>query len=367
MIDRPGAWQVVTPRELFYILLIAVFPTEILFLPSTLIDHFGKDALWCEALGGALGLAFAWGVAWTKSRLRDTTVEDYLIGRFGFLGRVALFAFAVVLLVPTCNIMAAYVQVTGAEILPHTPLYVLTLSSALVAVYMVVGGLELVGRLGLFVVPISLFLMVLLFLMAFPWYNLLYIQPALPVHGLSLVHGVYRAFAFLAETAFALLIPTKASTRLVGPVLLSAGVNWTVLVLMTAMPLLMFGPDVAPMLTSPVLSAIRTIHYGVIIERMDVVIAPLWVALSLLKFTLWVVMGTRLVCAAFGLWAVQRILARLVVVAASVSSLTLTTFSAVTRALDVTWYHSLLIMLVVLSALVSLAASRRTVNPDAPL
>lgn len=358
-------WEVVTPRQLVYLVLIIVFPTEILLLPPALIDQYGKDALWCIAIGGGAALVLALLVARAMRRLVDTTLEDVVIMRWGVAGRIVLLLFACTLLVPTYNIMASYVQVAGEELLPQTPLYVLALTSALVAAYIVAGGIETMARLASILVPIGFLLIALLFVMAGPWFNTLYLRPLLPTTPLvRLLGGSYHVFAFMAEIAFAFAIRPTRSTRLGGALVLAAALNFLLLVMMTAMPLMMFGPETAATMTSPALSAIRSIHYGFIVERMDILIAPVWVGFSLLKLTLWSILGTRLACAALGLEGIQRLMARLVTIAAGFLSMVVPDAAAVDNNLNVTWYRFLALLLLLLVGVVAFAVRDR--RPYAP-
>lgn len=348
-------WEVVTPGQLFYLLLVAVFPTEILLLPPWLIAHDGKDALWCVAFGTVPAVLLAVPVAGALARLNGMTLESYLLARWGTLGRVALLAFTAVLLVPAPDILAAYVHTTATSLLPYTPIYTLALVSFITAAYIVAGGIEVVARVSSIIVPVGVCLILLLVVIGLPWYDMANVRPLLPTAGIPIVDGSYRVFAFLAQVGFALAVRTTAPGQVQGLLIWSVIVNSGLLFLMLAMPLLLFGAPTAALLSSPVLSAIRTIHYGFAIERLDIVIAPVWVAFSLLKVALWIVLGTRLALAAVGIAGWQRTAARFMVFAAGLTSLAFSDMPTIEKVLDVQWFDVLAPVLVGLIGVLMLA------------
>jgi hypothetical protein len=240
---------------------------------------------------------------------------------------------------------------------------VVVLPALLVVVYAVPLDLGGVGRLAQLAVPWGILLIVVLFLLAAPWYAMDNLMPLLPTANVA--WGSYQVFSFLSEVVFALYLASLSSRRaeaaraLVGAPL----VNGLLVLLLTAMPILLYGPTPAAMMNAPGMSAIRAIHYGFVVERLDTFVQPVWVIFVILKLLLWTMLGARLLAAALGIrWWAQ--IGRVATVVAAVLSLELYHLVAVERSVGTLWYRlGAPLLLVVLVACAILFRPRRSLAP----
>lgn len=360
---RTTAAPVLTNPQVFYLLLVDTFPTEVFLLPGPLIDEAGKDAVWCILLGTAGACLTALVTSRVLSRLDPGPFDRAVLRRGGAWGRLILVAFALAVLLPLDNIWGGYGQFVRAAILVHTPVWAVVLPALLVVVYAVPLDLGGVGRLAQLAVPWGILLIVVLFLLAAPWYAMDNLMPLLPTANVA--WGSYQVFSFLSEVVFALYLASLSSRRaeaaraLVGAPL----VNGLLVLLLTAMPILLFGPTPAAMMNAPGMSAIRAIHYGFVVERLDTFVQPVWVIFVILKLLLWTMLGARLLAAALGIrWWAQ--IGRVATVVAAVLSLELYHLVAVERSVGTLWYRlGAPLLLVVLVACAILFRPRRSLAP----
>lgn len=336
--------------QVLYLLVINTFPTEVFLLPGPLIGEVGKDALWCVALGTVAALAPALATRKVFDLLAGEPFDHALVRRAGLAGRAILLALATAVLAPLVNIWGGYGQLVGVAMLVHTPAWAVVLAALAVVVYAVPLDLGTLGRLAQVTVPLGVVLVLGLFLLGAPWFDAGNLLPALP--RTSIVWGTYQVFTCLAEVAFGLYLGGLSTDRAgVRRALVQAPfLNGLLLILLTAMPLLIFGARPSALMNAPGISAIRAIHYGFVIERLDTLVQPVWVLFVILKILVWTVLGARLLAAALGVRAWAPI-GRAATLAAALLSLRLYHITAVEQNVQTVWYGLLApVMLLALAA-----------------
>ena len=347
--------------QVLYLLVVNTFPTEVFLLPGPLIDEAGKDALWCVALGTVAALAPALATRKVLDLLAGEPFDRALVRRAGLAGRAILLALAIAVLAPLVNIWGGYGQFVGVAILVHTPAWAIVFTGLVVVIYAVPLDLGALGRLAQLTVPLGVVLVLGLFLLGAPWFDAANLLPALP--RTSIVWGSYQVFTCLAEVVFGLYLGGLSTDRAgVRRALVQAPfLNGLLLMLLTAMPLLIFGAMPSALMNAPGILAIRAIHYGFVIERLDTLVQPVWVVFVILKILVWTVLGARLLAAALGVraWA---LIGRAATATAALLSLRLYHITAVEGDAEKVW-HGLLapVMLLVLVASLIALRPRRTV------
>ncbi|MDA8346645.1 MAG: GerAB/ArcD/ProY family transporter [Thermaerobacter sp.] len=297
--------HVITSRQLMYLLCIATFPTEVMLLPHPMITQFGKDALWAIAIAsiytvGPLLLSFE-----IVHRSKGRSLAHVLNAHGGLFGRLVLILFGLAILVPTINLWGGYVQLLHTALLARTPPWAILAVALAVVLYGVTGGLEVVGRLAELFVPVGIATIIGMWLLGLPWYNVGRLMPIWPQHPAVFTTGAYYVFTFLAEVVFGSYLGAFARDHegVRRAMVLALVINTALLLMATAMPLLMFSVEHASMLTVPPLTAVRTIHFGFIIERLDTLIMSAWVIFVSLKLILWGLLAAEMIADALGVRA----------------------------------------------------------------
>lgn len=354
---------IITSRQLLVLLIGATLPTESLLQPGPLIVAFGKDALWVILGGGLLATLPLLATLLILRRQQRRTLAETL-GRHGIVGRLVPILFATGTMLGLINIWASFAQLLRADLLPSTPAWVTTGSGAAAVLYGAIGGPEVVGRVAQVLVPFFVAETGMMFVVAAPWFEPVHLLPLLPEHGLSLTSGIYQVFTFLAEISFATYFGSlvRDSHRISRVLWTALVINTLLLLLMTALPLLMFGVDHAKLLAVPPLSAVRAIHYGFLVERLDAFVAGPWATFIAIKLIIWTVFASSLLADVFGrrafFWSVWLITA-----GASTFSLGLGSLTAVQTNLPEAWYDTGAPLILTALVVAALAVGRRGRGP----
>lgn len=334
-----GALGRLTPNQLFFLLTVGTFPTEMLLLPGPLIHGLGKDALWAIVLGGVVAIA---PLLLALAILRSAP-DGSIIGaakRIGRTGSFFLLVLAALLFLVTINIWASFVELLRVDLLPRTAPALLALMGLALVTYSGSGGYEVLGRSSEVIGFASLVIWVILFIMGTPFFRLENLLPVLPLRFPSLLYGVYQVASFAGEIGFVSLLGALVPNRESVPRMAVAALvtNVAILLTATAMPLLVYGQEHAAQFTLPTLSAVRSMHYGFTIERVDTLIVPATIGLVALKTAIWGLMGgTLLEAASAGRLPGRRISPVILAVTAAVS-LTLPSIPAVEVNVREIWY-----------------------------
>ena len=344
---------VITSRQLLYLLIAATMPTQDLLLPGPLIKAFGKDALWAIMVGGILAVVPLLLALYILRRQRRGPFGA-AFGRHLFVARVIAALLAMAAALGFGNIFASLTQMLHVDLLEFTPAWVTTYLAAFVAIYASLGGPEVVGRVAELLVPIVLIEASMLFGLALPWLNPIYMLPLTPQDGLALTLGAYQAFTFLGEVGFAIYFGSlvRDPEGIARALWTALGVNVLMLLLTTGMPLLMFGTEHSSILAAPTVTAVRSIHYGFLIERLDSLMTAPWAAFVVLKIIVWTTFASGLLGDVFGHRAYRPAVWVLILVA-SYASLRLRDLGAVETSVKALWYESgapLLMLTLVLAA-----------------
>lgn len=356
--------QQITSRQLYFLLTVAMFPSEILLLPGPLIRTLGKDALWAVLISGVLaGVPLLMGLAILRSA-PDGSMITVAQRVFGRAGPVVLLAIAVPILVATVNIWGSYVQLLRVDLLNRTSPAILLLLGMVAVAYALQGGLEVAGRTGEVLGASGIFMWIVLVGLAGTWFNFDNLLPALPSPGRPLATGIYQAFAFQGEIAWVGLLGAFVRERqsIARTAVFAWLTNLFILLSSVAVPLLMFGPGHAGILVLPTLSAIRSIHYGFTIERLDTFLVPLMVGLIALKLIIWGLVSAHLIDGAFSGRVHASLTAPILMAATGLTSLTLHSLSRVHASVGMLWYDTgapVMAAALVLLTLGSLASRRR--------
>jgi len=285
----------ITSRQLLYLIVLTIVPVQELGAGGPLLREYGKDALWSLVAGATAATVPLLISVHIVRRLAPLDLGATLRSR-GLAGRLLLAFFGLALAVPLFNIWSAYVQTLTVEILPHTPGWAIAALGAAAVLYGARGGIEVVARAGELFAPIAIAAMGVLAAMTIPWLHVSYILPIWPQTAAALTTGGYHAFTFFSEVGFAAYLGTLVRDPSTVPRALwwALSLSFAELLMAIGMPLLMFTPEHVALLTVPLLSAVRAIHYGFLIERIDTAVVAAYSVLVALKLTLWTVLSSRL-------------------------------------------------------------------------
>lgn len=271
----------ISHQQLICIVALFQHVTMLLFLTSNMAKEAGHGAWlipFLAVLLGGLPTALLTGLLVRHHPGRSCSeIAERCLGRYG--GKlVALILASQALFVAGLNVRDV-MDFVPVAVLPDTPAWAVGLTFGAVVAYAAYSGGEVIARLS-----VLIFLVVSVALLTIPMTLLdqLSITRAVPViesGGLGLLRAAWQVMGWYAEVwlfvEFAALLdkPQLAARALVVGQLIAA----FFLATMTAMTVMLFGPDLTAHFNFPSYSLIQQISVGEFLDRMEVFLIILWV------------------------------------------------------------------------------------------
>jgi spore germination protein KB len=273
------------PRPFYFLMVMTVLPTTTDTVTAALLAHAGKDAVVSLLLGGAGAAGPLLLVAWALPRLPERLPTR---GAFRLVLQVGVALLALTCLGLSVLVWGELILPVQVLLLPDTPRLVLCLPALFVVWYMAAGGLPALGQLASILAPLFFVSVALFVLLSLRFLRWSYALPLLPTHLGPVAGAAVFAYAFLVEGVLALYLGLFLKDRRAARAALFAALATDVAVLALAvlLPLLLFGPWYASRLLHPFTSATRAIHYGYMVERLDLVRRLVFVATIVLKLAI---------------------------------------------------------------------------------
>lgn len=222
------------------------------------------------------------------------------------LGRT-LGAPVLLLIIAYCVCYCAYAARAGADrlvgtVYPSVPPAVFFVGLLIVAIPAAVGELTPLARMASVLRPVFVLLFILLFLFTLPGGDPGALLPvsrldAVPVLKSSV--SVTNVYSILAMSTF-LMDRVEKSTKPNLPVLIGFGAAIAVLSTMTvALTIMSFGAELTSKLSYPFFVMVRNIRILDTIERIEAIVAGLWIAIDYVLVVVLLLVMTKLLCLVF--------------------------------------------------------------------
>lgn len=277
----------ISTLQFVFLLMVLIFPTEMFTLPGPLALKAGIEAPWAVVLAGLESLLPLWIGLWASRSRTGSTVFTQLRVTHATAAAILGIAFLVVMWFYVVFAMGQFVDIVHGFLLVRTPPVVSMLFAAILVAYVTQGSIEPMARMAEFVVVVGLPLVLLVFILAMPYMDIHWVQPIWPYRPTVALKNSLLPASYLGETVMTAVLGAhlKPGTRPLRAGALATALNTAVLLVALYLPLLLFGPIHTSVLTAPLLTAVRDIHYGYILERLDTVVLPIWIVLICLKMS----------------------------------------------------------------------------------
>lgn len=331
----------ISGRQLFWLFVIGVLGTNILFLPGLAAESAGKDAWMTPVLSTFSGLGIIWVAVGLAGRFPGKTLIDYLPKVFGrlpgkFLGLLYLCFFFYL----TGLIVRESTTFITTAILTKTPPVVITTMLLLPVAYAVSKGSEVIARVNEWVFMIIIFSIFLIVSLVLKEGDINNITPILDRGIVPVLKGSLAPTAFRAEVALMILMLAPAlnkqkelAWRSVQAVLLIG----LVMVATTLANSFVFEEHEAARIVFPTYELARMISVGEFLERFDPVVLITWISGTFVKISIFyyisVVAGTQV----FGLSTYRPLIIPAGIMFISLSSLEFTSLLKMRSFLAQTW------------------------------
>ncbi len=203
-----------------------------------------------------------------------------------------LIIFAFFVIMTFVHDLRALIDFVASVLLPNTPLDMLMLLSIFTIIYIAMGGLEVISRINAIqFVMLTIAVVLLPFLLANEW-ELGNFQPVLNIKTVkSILIAVFFSISWMGEMVLFLIVianinPIKAARR---AVISGAALGLSLFFLILFLEIAVLGTKIIKGATYPSYVLIQQIHLTDFIDRLDLVIASVWIPafLSKLAFLLY--------------------------------------------------------------------------------
>lgn len=280
-------------RQATFLLITIIVSEGILFMPATVTALSGQDG-WLSILA-ALPVALGIGCLWVAlgKRFPGKTPFEYteiILGRV--LGKIMGCIYFWGWIEVASHILREYTSLLNAVFMPETPLLVFVLLGAGISLYATYSGLETIVRINQIFMSPMLIAIVLIFLLDIPQMNINNLLPVYDSGFLPIIKGTFApVFYFGHLILLSFLIPYLNRPQESFSILLRTVLAcWLFFEISVVGSTLVFGPAVASVYYSPVLSSARMVHLANFLERLEVLLMIAWLTGGLIKISinLWV-------------------------------------------------------------------------------
>lgn len=280
-------------RELISMLTIFVAAHAFLNYPQ-LVSEESMEAAWMEPIISGVIALMAFLIADTLFRKFFPRMDILEVVKTTF-GKVVGVAFAVIVAAYfiwlTAFFMRQFAETVVTTVLPNTPIIVILFVFVLTVSYVATCGLEAIVRVGQLFFPVLALAIITMVVLTLNWWHPVLLFPILG-SGVPTVlkSGLEDSTVFMNVFLLYIIYPHAQDYRDLRRVGVWSTI-WAVL-LLTGFILayhMVFAPEEATKLSSPMYSMARLIHLGRFIQRVESVYVFIWVAAAVVKLsiTLW--------------------------------------------------------------------------------
>lgn len=272
------------------LMFLMIMATVILFVPAITAQEAGVSAWMVPLIGPTLvGYLAVWTAYKLGKRFPGLTLVQYgeiLLGKP--VGKLLACFYILFLFVLNVLVIREFASFFSITILPQTPILVLNLVLVLVGGFSALQGIEVIGRMAQFVLPFLVLSFLLLIILVIPDIDLGFLQPLLEGGVMPIVKSSVVPASWYGEIGvLVFLLPMVNKTQEVkrkGFITLLAVAIF--LTLDTFATQTVFGPEQTASEMFPFFHLAKYIERGNFIQRIESLIAFMWVTGIVIKVAL---------------------------------------------------------------------------------
>lgn len=277
------------PAQLTSLLIMTIFPTIILMVPSDLLLN-GKDAGWVAIIATLWGMGIGWlSVALFKKfpSQRITQTFSSVFGRW--VGGIFCLAYLGALMVALIAIFREFAEMTKwAFAYGDIPIELLLVMGGILAFNLSASGMEVIARISQILLPGSVGIIAVILIAAVPWMNWKFLWPPFPEMEKDLLLSVINPAAFFTEGLIMVIVFPHVQVReqIFRAILLGMFIVG-ILLLFTMIGLLaFFGGTRGGNIIFPLLHLSKEIRYSTFISHLQVLMVPFLVSAIAIKLAI---------------------------------------------------------------------------------
>jgi spore germination protein KB len=270
----------ITAWQTTMLLVSAILPTAIIYLPSLIYREAMRDAWASVIVVTIFGLVAAAIVTGLGLKFPDRTIIQYsellagkVVGKAIGLVYIAFFIFI------NAVVLRELTEMYTIMFMPNTPALVFSIGIAVTSAYIVRGGVEVLARVNEIVLPTAVAMSLAIVALASNNMESANFAPVLENGFLPVFKGAYVAALFFAETVFMLMLipyldrPSEAGIAVRRGIILVGILQLIAVVAVGAA----FGARCAR-LQFPTVTLTRLVSIRDILERLEPLVMYIWVA-----------------------------------------------------------------------------------------
>ncbi len=283
--------ELISIHQFVVLVTLITIGDAILILPTTVTNDAGQDAWLSMILALAIGLLIVYLFIAVGSFYPKLTIIQYNFKILGkWLGSINSVFFLSYLFLS----ISLYVRELGdfitSKILTQTPIQVISFLFIFIIIIGVRSGLETIARTSEFLFPIVIVTLVVLLTLVLPHVHVDWIKPMMENGVKPLLKGtiVATAFPFMELVVFLMILPNiNQQEKIKRGFFIGTLIGGIILFLVILLCILVLGETVTAKNIYPTFTLAKVINVGNIIQRIEGIIAIIWVLTVYLKVTLY--------------------------------------------------------------------------------
>ncbi|WP_028612614.1 GerAB/ArcD/ProY family transporter [Paenibacillus harenae] len=277
-------------RQFTILIILASIGDSILILPTITAASAKQDAWLSMVLALLLGMAAGGLFAAIANRLRGESLISAAQQRLGiWAGSTVSILFIIEFFMCGLTLMSEMGQFMTTQLMPETPVNAILLFFLSVIIIAYRYGVEAFARMSELLFPVFMSLLAVLVVFLMPQAEIENLQP-IAAGGLGpIMRGAFPPFAagFMEMVVLLMLVPhVAAKTKLTRPIISGFAIGGFLLLVIVALCVLVLGPNLMETKYYPTFVLAQKISIGNFLERLEAILAFLWVITVFFKMLL---------------------------------------------------------------------------------
>jgi spore germination protein KB len=269
----------ISVKQMILLVSISRIIIMIAFLPILVAPPANQDVWLTPLLMVPISLIIAVPIYLLAKRFPNQTLYEYCQSIMGKSGQVVGFLFVWFFLHTGAQSLSYFSTFFTTSIMPETPSLFFIITLTLVSAYAAHHGIEVLGRFSEFIAPLIILSLTTIFLLLSRDMDFQELNPILE-NGIypTLIGGLYASSLIIEILALAVILPFLNNPQKTKGVFLFSILLLAVFILIITLAMLTtFGPELATTLVFPLYSAVRLVHVGDFLERIDAIYIGIWI------------------------------------------------------------------------------------------
>ncbi|MEK4191704.1 MULTISPECIES: GerAB/ArcD/ProY family transporter [Paenibacillus] len=281
----------ISTRQLTILVMFLTIGDSILVIPPS-TTHYARQNAWISALIGMIvGLLAIYMYSKFAKLYPKLTLIEVIQKAFGkWIGTILSLLTLMYFLIVTVGSMRELSEFVTSEILPRTPIPAVLILFMVIVIMATRLGIEVIGRAGEIFTPMIIILFLILTVAIIPQMEIVRLLPILEDGIKPVVRGSISitAYTFLEPVVFLMFLPYVHQQQKITKGLLQGCFLGGIIIFLTiTISILVLGPDLTTRDIYPSYNIARRISVGGFFERVEAMIALLWMLTLFIEVTLY--------------------------------------------------------------------------------